>query len=119
MQHCVASLCRKQSSMGALLDYPAILHVQNEIGSGRVMGVMSDKKYRPRAIEALQRCKHFPLVFLVQTGHGLIQNQDWSLPDRSPRDRYSLPLSMRESNPPFANYGVIGVRQRHDEAVSV
>ena len=58
-------------------------------------------------------------VLFVQTGRGLVKNQNGRRAKRRPRDGDALSLPVGECGTPFAEDGFVTLGQRHDEIMRV
>jgi len=59
------------------------------------------------------------LGFSVESGRGLVENEDRRIDEQCAGDGDSLPLTTRQSRTALAENGVIPVGKRHDEVVRI
>src|SRR5258707_8156602 len=119
MERGITAIGSDQFGICATLDDAAIFEVENEIGPGRVVRIVSYEEYAAGAVKALEGCQHLALVLLVEAGHGLVKNEDGRLADGRAGDGDALALTMRESHAAFANHRIVAARQGLDEAICV
>ena len=69
--------------------------------------------------EPVQGLLYDRLVFCINAGKGLVQNQYGRVLEQGPGYGYSLALAARQSDGPLADEGVVALRQLGDELVGV
>ena len=105
--------------MSTALQEPASLQIKNQVSARRMLQIVSDQKSGALRMKFLKRGQHFVFILRVQTGRGLVENQDWSFPDYGPRNRKPLALAMRKGHTSLAENGIVSLWQRADELVSI
>src|SRR4051812_49375029 len=83
------------------------------------MWIMSDEKCSSRAIQTLERIQDFALVFAIQAGCRLIENENWRAANRSPSDCQSLSLPMRECDTALAEHRIVTIRKIENKIMRV
>ena len=79
--------------MGAALDQPTFLQIDNMIGASRQAQVVRDEKSRAPVRQSAQGIHDSGFVFLVESRGRFVQDQDRSLSQSRAGDGKALPLT--------------------------
>ena len=103
--------------MGAVGNDPALIDEDDLVGEGNARRAVGDYDNRRRQLRVAQPLEDSRLHRRINSGSGVVQNQQARLADQRPRQGNPLPLPAGETRAPFAKYGVIAFRQFEDEFV--
>ena len=105
--------------MGAAFHYLSPFEIKNQVGPIGMAQIVGDQEGCISPVQSLQRFQDGMFVFLVQTGHGFIQNQNRRVPNGRTRNRQPLPLALRKGHAPLAKHRFVTLRQGHDKVVGI
>src|SRR5216684_6095445 len=86
----ISAIRLKELVLRAAFEHAAVFQVEDQIGPGRVLQVVSNRKSRTPLGQTFQRFEHGPLIFFIESRGRFIENQDWSMPDGSSGNGNSL-----------------------------
>src|SRR5436190_8946613 len=78
---------------------------------------MADEKRGLPSHQTLERLDHELLVFDIEAGRGLVEQEYRGIPDHGARDGHTLPLTARQRRPSGADDGVVTVLEAADELI--
>src|SRR5215210_7410917 len=103
--------------MRPLLDYPAVLEHDDQVGIADRGEPMRDDEGRPRAEEGPQRALDLPLRADVDRRRRFVEDEDARVGQEGAGEGDELTLAEREARPALAEVGVVAVFERLDERV--
>ena len=110
---------REQLVVGARLDNPSALENYNAIGHANGRQAMRDDEAGAAHEERQESALDERFVGRVECARGFVQNQNARVAQNDPRNRQALALAPRERVPPFADDGLVALRERHDGFVNL
>src|SRR5947199_5967041 len=111
----VASVGAEQLCVRAAFDDAPAFQVEDLIGTCREIQSVGDEEGRPALSETFQSLDDGLLVFPVQTGGRLIQDQNGNPAYRGTRDRDPLALAVGQRDAPLTQHGIVPVGHRRGE----
>src|SRR5262249_9181023 len=108
-----------EGGMAALLDELALVHHKNTVSGGDASQTMRHLNNRMMLTQTLQGRKDGGLCPSIHRRGRLIEPQDGWLANERTGNSETLSLPSREPFPSLADYGVVALRQTHDNVVDV
>ena len=113
----VAPPALEQLVVRALLDDPAVLEHDDQVGVADRREAMSDHERRAAGEQPPERALDLPLGADVDRRRRLVEDQDPRVGEERARERDELPLPEREAEPRSPSSRVVALRQPRDELV--
>ncbi len=118
-QPAVRPIAADQLGVPALFDQTAVVEHQDAVGADHArQPVRQDERGAPGG-EAIDRLLDHRLVFGVDRGQRLVEDQDRRVAQEGAGDRQPLALAARQHDPALADHRLPALRQRRDELVGV
>ena len=105
--------------MGAGLHDAALVEHQDAVGADDARQAMGADQYGPPFHQPVQGIEDHRLVLGIDRRQGLVEHQDWCVPEQRPGDGDALALSAGQPQSPFTDHGPIALGQTDDEVMGV
>ena len=105
--------------MAALFDDAALVEDEDAIGADHARQPVRQDEGRASGREAVDRLLDHRLVFGVDRGQCLVEDQDRRVAQQGAGDRQSLALAARQHDAALADHRPIPLRQQRDEFVRI
>ena len=115
----VAPARPEQFTVCAPLGYSSAFDIKNQIGGGGMPQIVRNEKRGAALVQALERLQHRPFALFVQTARRFVQDQNGRPANGGAGDGNALSLPMRKRDAPFADDGIVALRQRGDKFMRV
>ena len=118
-QPAIGAVAADQLGVPAGLDDAPLVEHQDAVGADHARQPMRQDQGRASGREAVDRLLDHRLVFGVDRGESLVEDQDRRIAQQRAGDRQALALPAGQHDPALADHRRITLRQGHDELVRV
>ncbi len=118
-QALIESARAHQLGVAAGLGHASLVHHQDAVGADDARQAVGEDERGAPDHEAIEGFLNDLLVFGIDRGQRLVQNQDRRIAQKRARDCDALPLAARQAHAALADDGSIALRQARDEFMGV
>ena len=118
-QPAIGTVAPDQLGVPARLDDAALIEDQDAVGGDHARQPMREDQGRASGRQAVNRLLDHRLVFSIDRGESLVEDQDRRVAQQGAGNRQALALPPRQHDPPLADHRGVALRQGHDELVGV